>query len=615
MAAVLDAPDLAARAAAAGVRDPFALELIKNALVALADEMALTIHRTARSFVVKEALDFSTALFLPDGQLIAQGTCLPFHLGAMPFAVKACVEEYQGRIRPGDLYITNDPYGGSTHLPDIVLVKPVFDAAGLPPGRPKEDQAPSGGSERSEHRGPRLLGYSVALAHMTDIGGRIPGGNASDSTEIYQEGLRIPASRLFREGEPDETMFRLIAKNVRVPDKVLGDIRSLVAACTVGEREFIALAQRYGHAEFERACRDLLDYTERFTRSEIAKLPKGTWTFTDYLDGDGIDPDPIKFVATVTIGADEMTIDLTGTAPQVRGAINCVYPFTLSTALACVRSIVDLSIPNNAGYFRPIKVIAPEGTVVNPRPPAAVAARGITGIRIADTIFGALAQAVPHVLPACGANAPDVGISTGGVDRDGRAFVYLEFLLGSWGGGPHRDGMDACTGTLVNYSNAPCEMIEADQPIAVERYAFARDTGGPGKYRGGLALERHLRFRADNATLQIRSDRRDHPPYGLQGGLPGRGSDVSIVRADGKVEACRAKFLTTVSSGDVLRVRLAGGGGHGNPFERDPQAVLADVLEDKMSIEHARDAYGVVIAGEPPVVDQEATRGLRARHA
>ena len=199
----------------------------------------------------------------------------------------------------------------------------------------------------------------------------------------------------------------------------------------------------------------------------------------------------------------------------MRGAINCVYPFTLSTALACVRSIVDLAIPNNAGYFRPIEVIAPEGSVVNPRMPAAVAARGITGIRIGDAIFGALAQAVPDVLPACGSNAPDVGISFGGIDAHGESHVYLEFLLASWGGGPDRDGMDACTGTLVNYSNAPAEMIEADQPIVVERYAMVADSGGPGRYRGGLALERHLRFKANRATLQIRSDRRDHPPYGL----------------------------------------------------------------------------------------------------
>lgn len=581
-----DARDLASAPAAPLARDPFALELVKNALVALADEMALTVYRTARSFVVKEALDFSTALFLADGQLIAQGTCLPFHLGAMPFAVRSVMRAYEGRIRPGDLFITNDPYDGSTHLPDIVLVKPIF-------------------------HGGALIGFSVALAHMTDIGGRIPGGNASDSTEIYQEGLRIPPSRLWREGEPDETMFRLIERNVRVPDKVLGDIRSLVAACVVGEREMKVLADRYGTEHFEHYCRELLDYTERFTRAEIAKLPKGTWHFVDHLDGDGIDPDPVRIEATVTIREDSMVIDLTGSAPQVRGAINCVYAFTLSTALACVRSIVDLAIPNNAGYFRPIEVIAPEGTVVNPRMPAAVAARGITGIRIADAIFGALAQAVPDVLPACGSNAPDVGISFGGTDAQGRSHVYLEFLLASWGGGPDRDGMDACTGTLVNYSNAPVEMIEADQPIVVERYALVPDSGGAGRYRGGLALERHLRFQVDRGTLQIRSDRRDHPPYGLQGGHAGAPSNVSILRAGRTVEPCVAKFLTTVHQGDVLRVRLAGGGGHGDPLARSPQAVLADVIEEKMTLAHARDTYGVVIDGDPPAVDAAQTTRLR----
>ncbi|MBM3571984.1 MAG: hydantoinase B/oxoprolinase family protein [Alphaproteobacteria bacterium] len=580
--------DLRIRPGLARTRDPFALDLIKNALVTLADEMALTVSRTARSFVVKEALDFSTALFTAEGELIAQGTCLPFHLGAMPFAVRAVTRAFAGRIGPGDLFITNDPYDGSTHLPDIVLVKPIY-------------------------HGGTLLGYAAALAHMTDIGGRIPGGNASDSTEVYQEGLRIPPSRLWRRGESDENLFRIIERNVRVPDKVIGDIRSLIAACTIGERELIKLADRFGRPELQQYCQDLLDYTERFTRAEIAKLPKGAWRFVDHLDGDGIDPSPIRFVATVTIGADDMTIDFTGTAPQVRGAINCVYPFTLSTALACVRSIVDLSIPNNAGYFRPIKVIAPEGTVVNPRPPAAVAARGITGIRIADTVFGALAQAVPQIMPACGSSLPDVGVSFGGVDQEGRSFVYLEFLLASWGGGPDRDGMDACTGTLVNYSNTPAEMLEADQPIAVERYGLVPDTGGPGRFRGGLAIERHLRFKADRATLQIRSDRRDHRPYGLNQGQPGAGSDVRIQRADGRDERHPAKFLTTVDRGDIFKVRLAGGGGHGDPLERDPAAVLDDVREDKITLGHALEAYGVVISGNPLAVDQQATARERAQ--
>ena len=556
----------AALAATPVARDPFALELVKNALAALADEMALTIARTARSFVVKEALDFSTALYLADGEMIAQGTCLPFHLGAMPYAVASVRRVYEGRIKPGDLFITNDPYDGSTHLPDIVLVKPMF-------------------------RGRELIGFSSALAHMTDIGGRIPGGNASDSTELYQEGLRIPPSRLWRQGEPDDAMFRLIEKNVRVPDKVLGDVRSLIAACAIGEREMLKLCDQYGTAEFVALCRDLLDYTERFTRAEIAKLPDGTYRFVDHIDSDGIDPGPIRFEVAVTVAGDEMVVDFDGTSPQVRGAINCVYPFTRSASLGCIRSILDLAIPNNAGYFRPITVKAPEGTIVNPRAPAAVAARGLTGVRIGDTVFGALAQIRPDMVPACGANAPEVGVSFGATGSDGRPYVYLEFLVGSWGGGPDRDGMDACTGTLVNYANTPAELIEADLPIAVERYGFVPDTGGVGRWRGGLALERHLRFKIDRGTIQIRSDRRRHLAYGLDGGGPGAPAAATVVRADGREEDFPAKFLTTVNTGDVLKVRLSGGGGHGDPRLRDADLIRSDVQEGKITPQHARETY------------------------
>ncbi len=413
-----------------GERDPFTIELIKNALTSIADEMAVTMTRTARSFVIKEALDYSTALFTGDGVLIAQGTCLPLHLGSMPSAVEAMIRTFGQDMHPGDIFALNDPYDGGTHLPDIIIVKPVF-------------------LDR------RVVGYSTVLAHQTDIGGRVPGGNASDSTEIYQEGLRIPPVRLYDAGEPNETLFRLIERNVRVPDKVLGDIRSEVAACITGERELLELIGKYGLKEFEACCQELLDYTERFTRSEIAKLPDGEYGFTDYLDGDGIDPGPIRIQVKVAVSGDAMTVDFAGTSPQVRGAINSVYSFTASAVWACVRSILDLNIPNNAGYFRPIAVIVPERSIVNPSPPAPVAARGLTGFRIADTVFGALAQIVPDKVPASGSSSPDAGISFGGYDRDGTPFVFLEFLVGSWGGGPNRDGMDGCTGIIINYSNTP----------------------------------------------------------------------------------------------------------------------------------------------------------------
>jgi len=549
--------------------EAFTLELLKNGLVTIADEMAVTVARTARSFVIKEALDYSTALFDERGELIAQGTCLPLHLGSMPSAVAAVRNRYGNDFRPGDIYALNDPYEGGSHLPDIICVQPVFMEGDL-------------------------VGFSSTLAHQTDIGGRVPGGNASDSTEIYQEGLRIPPLPLFREHEPNETLFELLARNVRVPDKVLGDVRSQVAACRAGERELTHLIDRLGGTRaFRPSVRELLEYTERFTRAEIAKLPNGSYSFTDYLDGDGIDPGRITFQVTITVDGDQMTVDFTGTSPQVRGAINSVYSFTASAVWACVRSILDRNIPNNAGFFAPIKVIAPEGTIVNPLPPAPVAARGLTGFRIADTVFGALAKIVPDLVPACGASSPDAGISFGGYDASGKPFVFLEFLVGSWGGGPDRDGMDACTGMIINYSNTPAELLETEQPLRVERYGFVPDSGGAGRYRGGLALDRHIRVLADEAVVQIRSDRRDVPPYGLEGGKSGASSRVEIERADGTLESHPAKFLTTVRRGDLLKVRLAGGGGYGEPAERPRDAVLDDIREGKLTPENAKAFYGV----------------------
>ena len=372
-------------AAPEAAHDPFTLDIIKNALAAIADEMANTVARTARSFVVKEALDFSTALFNADGELIAQGTCLPLHMGAMPFAIEAAERAFRGDMREGDVYVMNDPWDGSTHLPDVVCVKPVFMDGDL-------------------------VGYAAALAHQTDIGGRVAGGNASDSTEIYQEGLRLPPVRLYDSGEPVEAIFRIIERNVRVPDIVIGDIRSEVAACAIGERQLLDLIGKYGKGPFEAWCQELLDYTERFTRSEIAKLPDGSYRFTDWIDDDGIDPDPIRFSCCITVHGDDLTVDFEGTAPQVRGAINSVYPFTVSGALACVRAVLDGDIPNNAGYFRPIEVKAPERSIVNAFPPSPVAARGLAGFRIADVVMGCLAQIVPDLVPASGANAPEPGV-------------------------------------------------------------------------------------------------------------------------------------------------------------------------------------------------------------
>jgi N-methylhydantoinase B len=277
-----------------------------------------------------------------------------------------------------------------------------------------------------------------------------------------------------------------------------------------------------------------------------------------------------------------------------------------------VRSVLDANIPNNAGYFRPIKVVTPPRSIVDPEPPSPVAARGLAGFRIADTVLGALAQIVPELVPASGGSSPDAGVSLGGYYPDGKPFVYLEFLVGSWGGGPWRDGMDACTGIIVNYSNTPVELLESEQPLLVERYGFVEDTGGAGEYRGGLTLERHLRFLEEEGTIQVRSDRREIAPYGLEGGANGATSNVRIRRAGGEIETQPSKFLTALHRDDVLEVRLASGGGYGDALVRAPERVLDDVREEKVSVAHAASAYGVVVAGDPLEVDFPATKRLRA---
>jgi N-methylhydantoinase B len=567
--------------------DPFTLEVIKNRLASIADDMALTVARTARSFIVKEALDYSTALFGANSEFIAQGTCLPLHLGSMPSALEAVLNHFGDDIAPGDIFALNDPYDGGTHLPDIIAVMPVFVDGGL-------------------------IGYSSCIAHQIDMGGRVPGSMSCDSTEIYQEGLRLPPLRLYKAGERDDTVFRIIERNVRMPETVLGDINSQIAACRIGERGLIELAERYGQQGFIDYCVALLDYTERRTRAEIAKLPDGSYSFADYIDGDGFDSGVITIQVKITVAGDEMSIDFEGTSGQVRGAINSVHSFTASAAWACIRSVFDLNIPNNAGYFRPIKILTPERSIVNPSPPAPVAARGLTADRVADAVFGALAQLAPDRVPACGPHAPDTTVSFGGYYKDGKPFVYLEGLVGSWGGGPDRDGMDASTGTIVNYSNTPAEMLEVDQPLMIERYGLVPDSGGPGKFRGGLAVVRHIRFLSDEAVLQVRTDRHQNAPYGLAGGETGCHAGLRLIRADGGHEDFFGPFLVDVRKGDMLQVNLPSGGGFGDPLERDPAHVLRDVQEGKVSVGHAAEAYGVVIDEKASAILQAETDALRA---
>jgi N-methylhydantoinase B len=573
---------------AATRRDPLAFELIKNALAGIADGMAVTVVRTARSFVVKQSMDFSTALCDARGELVAQGMGTPLHLGSMMPALQGVLRRYPGGFEPGDIYLINDPYAGGSHLPDIFLFKPIL----------------VGGT---------LAAFAGAIAHQTDIGGRVSGGNACDNTEIYQEGLRLPPLKLFARGVPNESLFAILAANVRVPDKVLGDVRAQVAALHQGERDFLRVVQDYGLEELQGYLADILDYTERFTRAEIAAMPDGEYTWTEYIDDDGIDPDPIRIHLTLTIHGDSLTADFTGTSAQCQGSIQPNLSATKAMVYAAVRCVLDPALPNNGGYFRPIRVIAPEGSFVNPLHPAPVAARALGARRVAQAVFGALTQALPGKIFAAWGGG-EFGISIGGYYANRQPFVHLEFHNdASWGGGPHKDGLDGHPGPMSNLANTPIELLEAEQPIRIDQYGFVPDTGGPGEYRGGLATVRDFRL-LEPATLQIRSDRRRFLPYGLYGGKPGTPA-AGILNPDTDHAVMPSKFLMRAKRNDVFRMVLAGGGGYGDPLERDPERVAEDVREEKLSREYARREYGVVLDPQTLAVDPAATAALRQRLA
>jgi len=565
---------------------PITFELIKNAIGSIADEMALTIVRTSYSSVLKDNMDFSTGLCGADGQLIAQGLTLPLHLGSIPDAMAGVLRRYPPEtIRPGDVFILNDPFEGGMHLPDVFIFAPIFVEG-------------------------RLGAFAATVAHQTDVGGRVPGSNASDSTEIYAEGLRIPVLKLFEAGRPNETLFRLIEKNVRVPDKVLGDLNAQLAACRMAERELLKLADRYRLPTLERYFRELLDYTERMARSEIRAWPDGLYAFRDYIDNDGIDDRPIPLQVQVEVRGDELRVDFAGSSPQVKGAINASFSFTKSVVYLAVRSIMESAIPNNAGYFRPITVSAPEASILNPVLPAAFAARGLTGFRLADTMFGALAQIRPDRVPAAGEGG-NTGVSIGGYDAERRPFIFVEFVCGTGGARPTKDAVDGHTNPAVCMANVPCEVVEVDSPVVIDEYGLVPDSGGPGRYRGGLALVRQYRFVGDEAILQVRSDRRDFRPWGLAGGQPGHPSS-NILNPEREARLLPSKFTMTITRGDTLRHVQPGGGGYGDPFERDPERVREDVLDEKVSLEAARRDYGVAIDPQTLEIDREETARLRA---
>jgi 5-oxoprolinase (ATP-hydrolysing) len=564
--------------------DAIEQEIVGNALASIADEMATTIFRTAHSTVVRDVMDFSAALCDPSGETVAQAVTIPLHLGSIPTAMGTLLERFAGDTSPGDIFVMNDPFDGGMHTPDIYLVKPVFG-----------DEA--------------LIGYAVTVAHHGDVGGRLPGTSACDNTEVFQEGLRLPWIHLYRGGEPVEDIIRVIRANVRIPRMTMGDINAQIAACNIAERALEELAGRYGRDRLVHLMTRLVDHTEKVVRSEIASWPDGTASFVDYLDSDGIDIADVRVEVELRIHGDEVTVDLSRSAPMVRGALNSTRSFTEATVYQAVMSAVSSHIPTSSGAFRPVNVITKPGTVAHVVMPAASTMRGVTGFRMFDAVNGALAQLIPHRIPAAGEGGNSLAIFAG-KRPDGEPFIYFELVVGTWGARPTADGNDGLCNPAATAANIPVEVAESEFPIRIERYGLVPDSGGPGLYRGGLAVERAWRTLVPETTLQVRSDRQNHAPYGLYGGQPGGTSSNDISTASG-VHAYPPMFSTTIGSGTLYHHRMAGGGGWGDPLDRDPDSVAHDVRNEKVSTASARDHYGVDLALDGSV-DVAGTGRLRA---
>jgi len=548
--------------------DPVTVEVVRNKLDGIANEMELTLLKSSCSPIVKEGLDASASLFTLQGETLAQAVAIPIHLATLiPCIARILAEFPLETMREGDLYCMNDPYLGGTHLPDIAVIMPVFAR-----GRP--------------------LAFAATMTHHQDVGGMTPGSVPTHATEVFQEGIRLPPLKL-REGDTfNETLLRILRRNVRIPETFEGDLMAQVAACSVGARRLSALADNYGDNHLTAIFADLLDRSEAMTRDALRALPNGTYRAVDFLDNDGVDLDRcIRIEVVVTIDAAGMTIDFAGSNPQVRGPFNAVPSGSLAAACYVVRAITDPTIPTNGGCFRPIALRLPEGSIVNPKEPAPVNARTATIKRIAGTILKALAKAAPGRVPADSGGELLV-LAFGGERPDGTRYVTGELVAGGAGASAAKDGVDVIETDATNCMNLPAEAMEMEAPIRVHRVALRPDSGGAGRFRGGLGVVREYEILDGEVSLSHRGERHFFSAPGLDGGSEGARAHSVIRRADGAEEIIPSKVVTTLHKGDRLVVETAGGGGYGDPLERSAEQVRADVRNGKVSADAAGTAYG-----------------------
>jgi N-methylhydantoinase B len=538
--------------------DSFRLDILSSALTALTEEIEITLLRSAYSQVVKEAQDASCAIFTAEGRIVAQPVVIPGHLGSMKYMLAACLEAYPAQsLSPGDVLLSNDPYQGGSHLPDIALFRPIF-------------------------HGGELAAFAGCIIHYTDVGGMVPGSNPQRATELYQEGLVLPPMKLYEAGRPNETLRKLIRANVRHPDMFFGDLNAQESALVTGERRVRQLLERFGTENVRRAMDMLIVLTEQKARAEIAQMRRGSYVFEDFMDHDGIDLSrPVGIRVKLDVLPDRLRFDFTGTDPQVKGPLNAPLSKTWTTVFYCVMCALSDEVSFNDGLASIIEIHVPEGTVLNPYHPAPVNARSVTVNRVADVVLGALAQAVPERIGAQSCGVP-TGVSFGGVDpRTGRSFVFYESYCGGMGATRTGDGADGISTGTSNAMNIPVEAIEIDYPIRIRRYELAQGTGGAGKYRGGLGLVREYEMLAETSSINVRGDRARFAPRGVHGGLDGAKSRYLLIDAEApQGRELPSKFSGQIRRGDRLRVITPGGGGFGPPAERSADARRQDIRND-----------------------------------
>ena len=568
--------------------DPVTQEVVRYRLATIADEMETALLRAAYSAIVKEGLDASAAVFDRSGNNIAQAAAIPIHLGCMIPSVQTVLERWPAdTMRPGDAFILNDPYAGGTHLPDIAVIQPLFH----------EDA---------------MVALAVTMSHHQEVGGMVPGSLPPNATDLYQEGLRIPPMKLVDAGEPVAPVFDFIRANVRTPDVVLGDLRAQLAACHLAENRVGELAAEVGRAELDEVMAALLDQSEALTRARIAEIPDGTYTFTDWMDDDGVDVGaPIEIRATITIDGSDLHVDFTGTAPQTRGPYNCVPASSIAAVYYVLRAVTGEDIPNTSGCYRSVRVTLPEGSLVNPYEPAPVNSRTATVLRLCDALFGCFAQAIPERMPAAQSGQLLV-MNFGGTDpATGKTYVTSELGMGGMAARPGMDGVEAVEASATNCMNVPAEAIEMESPVRVVQWSVWADSGGAGRWRGGCGTEKVFELTAGQASANYRGERHTTHAWGLAGGAGAPYSRGSVERADGTVETLPSKTMVHLDAGDRLRVCLSGGGGYGDPRTRPAEDVARDVADRRVSRTEARERYGVVIDDDGRL-DEAATEEERA---